>query len=47
MQRTISKAESYCKTLHGQRTALKESKLFAKFGAILGIQTCKVIAQRF
>ena len=47
MQSLIAKAESYCKTLRGQSEAMKQSKLYAKFGGSLGIKTCESIAKRF
>ena len=45
MRRQIDRAEAYCKTLIGQSTETKEAKLYAKFGAVLGIETCKTIAK--
>jgi hypothetical protein len=47
MQNTISKAETYARSLKGASVEYKESKLYEKYGASLGIETCKRIAQTF
>ena len=47
MNNIIKKAESYCRTLRGQSEEMKESKLYSKYGAMLGIGTCSRIAKEF
>lgn len=45
MKNIIQKAETYCRTLKGSSEEYKESMLYAKYGSMLGIQTCEKIAK--
>lgn len=47
MRNIIAKAESYCSSLRGQSEETKQSKVYAKYGAMLGIETCARIAKEF
>lgn len=47
MKTTISKAESYSKSLKSDNVSYKESMLYKKYGAILGLKMCSIIAKNF
>lgn len=45
MKNIIQKAETYCRTMRHCTEEYKEAMLYAKYGGVLGILTCKKIAE--